>query len=86
MLALKLGLSLVSTPKLGGWSPDDESSLEAWYQNAVGITLNGSDVSQWEDSSSNSYDMVQSTVTLLVVNFLRFNQVRHLELRLMAVK
>tara|TARA_R110000765_G_scaffold199209_1_gene304819 strand:- start:34 stop:711 length:678 start_codon:yes stop_codon:yes gene_type:complete len=63
MLALKLGLSLVSTPKLGGWSPDDESSLEAWYQNAVGITLNGSDVSQWEDSSSNSYDMVQSTAT-----------------------
>ena len=63
MLALKLGLSLVSTPKLGGWSPDDESSLEAWYQNAVGITLNGSDVSQWEDSSSNSYDMNQATAT-----------------------
>jgi len=63
MLALKLGLSLVSTPKLGGWSPDDESSLEAWYQNAVGITLNGSDVSQWSDSSSNSYDMIQATAT-----------------------
>ena len=63
MLALKLGLSLVSTPKLGGWSPDDESSLEAWYQNAVGITLNGSDVSRWGDSSSNSYDMIQETAT-----------------------
>ena len=61
MLALKLGLSLVSTPKLGEWSPDDESSLVAWYQNAVGITLNGSDVSAWADSSSNSYDMVQAT-------------------------
>ena len=61
MLALKLGLSLVSTPILGGWSPDDEASLVAWYQNAVGITLNGSDVSQWSDSSSNSYDMDQAT-------------------------
>ena len=62
MLALKLGLSLVSTPKLGGWSPDDESSLVAWYQNAVGITLNGSDVSAWADSApAGSYDMVQAT-------------------------
>ena len=57
MLALKLGLSLVSTPRLGGWSPDDEASLQAWYQNQVGITLNGSDVSQWADSSTNGYDM-----------------------------
>ena len=63
MLALKQALSLVSTPKLGGWSPDDETSLVAWYQNAVGITLNGTDVSQWSDSSSNSYDMVQATAT-----------------------
>ena len=63
MLALKLGMSLVSSNRVGGWSPDDESSLEAWYQNAVGITLNGSDVSQWADSSSNSYDMIQATAT-----------------------
>tara|TARA_R110000824_G_scaffold37238_4_gene114552 strand:- start:701 stop:1372 length:672 start_codon:yes stop_codon:yes gene_type:complete len=60
MLALKQALSLVSTTKLG-WSPADESSLEAWYKNAVGITLNGSDVSQWADSSSNGYDMDQAT-------------------------
>ena len=59
MLALKLGLSLVSTPILGGWSPDDETSLEAWYQNAVGITLNGSDVSRWEDSSGKGHDLSQ---------------------------
>jgi hypothetical protein len=64
MLALKLGLSLVSNPILGGWSPDDESSLVAWYQNAVGITLNGSDVSAWEDSAAAGlYDMVQATAT-----------------------
>lgn len=61
MLALKQALSLVSTRKLGGaWTPADETSLEAWYQNQVGITLNGSDVSTWADSSSNSYDMVQT--------------------------
>ena len=63
MLALKLGLSLVSIRPQGEWSPDDESSLEAWYQKGEGITLNGSDVSTWADSSSNSYDMVQNTAT-----------------------
>jgi len=63
MLSLKQGLSLESIRIQGKWSPSDESSLEAWYQNAVGITLNGSDVSAWADSSSNSYDMVQATAT-----------------------
>tara|TARA_R110000772_G_scaffold7149_1_gene24528 strand:+ start:403 stop:1074 length:672 start_codon:yes stop_codon:yes gene_type:complete len=63
MLALKQALSLVSTKVGGGWSPTDESSLEAWYQNQVGITLNGSDVSQWDDSSSNGRDMVQADAT-----------------------
>ena len=61
MLALKLGQSLVSSNSPGGWSPDDESTLEAWYQNQVGITLNGSDVSQWTDSSISGHDMVQAT-------------------------
>tara|TARA_R100000963_G_C4605087_1_gene77440 strand:- start:23 stop:691 length:669 start_codon:yes stop_codon:yes gene_type:complete len=61
MLSLKQGLSLDSIRVQGAWSPDDETSLEAWYQNAVGITLNGSDVSQWSDSSTNSHDMIQGT-------------------------
>ena len=61
MLKLGLDLSLASIRPQGVWSPDDETSLEAWYQNAVGITLDGSDVSAWADSSSNSYDMVQAT-------------------------
>ena len=64
MLALKQGLSLVSSNKVGGagaWSPTDEASLEVWWQNAVGITLNGSNVSQWDDSSTNTYDLTQST-------------------------
>ena len=64
MLALKLGLSLVSIRPQGGWSPDDETSLVAWYQNKVGITLNGSDVSAWADSApAGLYDMVQATAT-----------------------
>ena len=64
MLALKQALSLTSTPKLGSeWSPADETSLEGWYQKAVGITLNGSDVSQWADSSTNGIDMDQSTAS-----------------------
>jgi hypothetical protein len=61
MLAQRLGLSINSTRPLGAWSPDDEESLVAWYQKGEGITLNGSDVSTWADSSSNSYDMVQAT-------------------------
>ena len=64
MLALKLGLSLSSIRPQGKWSPDDETSLVAWYQNAVGITLNGSDVSAWADSApAGLYDMVQATAT-----------------------
>ena len=63
MLSLKLGLSLNTVTPRGGWSPSDEANLEAWYQNKVGITLNGSDVSKWNDSSTNSHDMVQATAT-----------------------
>jgi hypothetical protein len=63
MLALRLGLSIGSPRPMGVWNPADESSLEAWYQNKVGITLNGSDVSQWADSSTNSHTMVQATAT-----------------------
>jgi len=64
MLALKQALSLVSTQALGGsWQPSDETGLEAWYKYQSGITLNGSDVSAWADSSSNSFDMVQATAS-----------------------
>ena len=64
MLAQRLGLSINSTRPLGKWSPDDEPKLVAWYQNAVGISLNGSDVSGWVDSApAGLYDMVQATAT-----------------------
>jgi len=64
MLALKQALSLVSTKKTGTvtpWSPSDEgSNLIAWYKNKVGISLNGLEVTAWEDSSGNSHEMEQA--------------------------
>tara|TARA_R110000796_G_scaffold246153_2_gene370783 strand:+ start:679 stop:1362 length:684 start_codon:yes stop_codon:yes gene_type:complete len=65
MLALKQALSLVSTKVAGGaaWTPTDEGKLEAWYENKVGITRNGSTVSEWADQSTNSRDMVQADAT-----------------------
>jgi len=65
MLALKLGMSIGGSNKpMGGWTPDSEGTdLVAWYKNKGGITLNGSDVSRWADSSSNSHDMVQATAS-----------------------
>ena len=65
MLALKQALSLVSTKKTGtvapAWNPIDESDLLAWYQNKVGVTLVGTEVTDWLDSSVNSHDMEQAT-------------------------
>ena len=63
MLKLGLDLSLSSIRPQGEWSPSDVTSLEAWYQNRVGIELNGSDVSTWKDSSGNSNDMAQAVAT-----------------------
>jgi len=65
MLALKQALSLVSTPILAtDWSPTDEASVEAWYQNKVGISLNDTTVSRWTDSSGNAVTMQQSTASM----------------------
>ena len=63
MLSLKQGLSLDSIRLQGKWSPTDEASLEAWYQKAVGITLNGATVSRWSDSSGNGLTMQQATAS-----------------------
>tara|TARA_R110002050_G_scaffold14839_1_gene46460 strand:- start:9 stop:695 length:687 start_codon:yes stop_codon:yes gene_type:complete len=64
MLSLKQSLSLNSIRPLGGWQPSDEdTSLLAWYKNKTGISLNGSDVSRWSDSSSNSFHMSQATAS-----------------------
>jgi len=61
-MALGLGLGIDKSGK-SPWLPSDESTLVAWYKNKTGITLNGSDVSAWADSSSNSHDMVQATAS-----------------------
>tara|TARA_R100001594_G_scaffold22400_2_gene43517 strand:+ start:114 stop:800 length:687 start_codon:yes stop_codon:yes gene_type:complete len=61
MLALKLGLSLNNIKTLGGWNPDDEASLVAWYKNKTSVVLSGSNVSKWGDSSTNTYNMQQGT-------------------------
>ena len=64
MLKLGLDLSLSSIRPQGVWSPDDETSLVAWYQNGEGITLNGSDVLEWADSAPAAlYNMRQTTAT-----------------------
>ena len=66
MLALKLGMSIGGSnrPMGASWTPASEGTdLVAWYKNKEGITLNGSDVSAWADSSSNSFDMVQATAS-----------------------
>ena len=65
MLALKQALSLVSTPNLAtDWSPADEASVEAWYQNKEGIVLDDTTVSIWSDSSGNGITMRQPTASM----------------------
>ena len=64
MLANKLALSLPSINKVGNvvpFNPIDESSLLAWYKNKVGVGLISGRVDEWLDSSTNSYDMQQTT-------------------------
>jgi len=62
MLSLRQGLGLNTIRPLGGWTPDSEGTdLVAWYKNKEGITLNGSDVSRWDDSSNSDHNMIQST-------------------------
>jgi len=62
MLALKLGLSLNNIKTLGGWNPDEEASLVAWYKNKTGVVVAGGNISKWDDSSTNSYFMQQASI------------------------
>jgi hypothetical protein len=48
IIMLGLGNSLVNS-SVSSWAPSNESTLVAWYQYQTGITLNGSDVSEWAD-------------------------------------
>jgi len=59
MLSLSQKLSLNRIRPQGGWTPSSDNVV-AWYKMATGIILNGSDVSEWRDSSGNGYTMSQS--------------------------
>lgn len=59
MLSLSQKLSLNKIRPQGGWTPGSDNVV-AWYKMATGIVLNGSDVSEWRDSSGNGYTMSQS--------------------------
>ena len=64
MLANKLALSLPSINKVGDvvpFDPINESGLVAWYKNKTGITQSIGRVSDWDDSSTNNYAMLQPT-------------------------
>ena len=43
------------------WNPADEASMVAFYKNKTGLTLVGGKVKGWDDSSSNTFNMIQST-------------------------
>lgn len=46
------------------FSPSDISNLVAWWDAGVGITLNGGDVSDWADQSTEGNDLAQATASL----------------------
>ena len=48
-------------PTSTAFAPTDLSGLEAWYKSGVGVTLNGGDVSQWDDQSGNARHLTQVT-------------------------
>jgi len=46
-----------------GFSPLSISNIIGWWDGAQGITLNGPDVSQWDDQSVNANNLIQTTAT-----------------------
>ena len=63
---MKLGLDLSLEDKATEltWQPSDESSCEFWYKFQTGFTLvSGSDISLWNDQTSNNNDAVQGTAS-----------------------
>jgi len=65
---MKLGLNNnLVTPNVGAvgaeFSLTEISGLQAWYKFDTNITLNGSTVSEWGDSSGNGNDLTQTTAS-----------------------
>lgn len=48
---------------MGGFDISNVSGLQRWYKFQTGITLNGSNVSKWDDQSGNNVHLTQSTAT-----------------------
>lgn len=53
--------AITSRSRVNGALPTQVSGLLAWYRGDLGITLNGSNVSSWEDQSGNGFTLVQGT-------------------------
>ena len=64
-MKLSLANNLVTQNRLHGaaFSLTDISGLQAWYKFDTNITLNGSNVSEWGDSSGNGNDLTQTTAS-----------------------
>ena len=66
---MKLGLTMGINSRrenlegMGGFDISSVSGLQRWYKFQTGITLNGSNVSQWDDQSGNNVHLAQSTAT-----------------------
>ena len=46
------------------WTPTDETSLASWYQNKVGVTVDGSNlVTEWLDSSTNTFNLIPDALS-----------------------
>ena len=67
-LAVAEPVTLAITALRGGagWTPAELTGLALWLDAADSstITLNGTDVSQWDDKSPNGYDLLQSTAAV----------------------
>lgn len=66
MNGLSIGIDLSLFTRLTeSFAPTDIPGLEAWWDAAdeATITLNGSDVAQWDDKSANGRDLAQGTAS-----------------------
>lgn len=66
MLSISQKLSLNTIKPQGGWDPNKEASILAWWKKATGVTYAGAlpyGVSQWRDNTGNGYHFEQNTLS-----------------------